>query len=108
MRITRSVSAIPAWLKSGRVLVGLTIISIVAICAIFAPYLAPHDPSEQDLLAMLLPPAWAQGGDAAYPLGTDSLGRCVLSRLIYGARVALTVAFLASIGAMSLGAVLAH
>lgn len=103
-----SVNAIPAWLKSGRVLIGLTIISIVTICAIFAPYLAPHDPSEQDLLAMLLPPAWAPGGDAAYPLGTDSLGRCVLSRLIYGARVALTVAFLASTGAMALGAVLAH
>ncbi|WP_210484078.1 ABC transporter permease [Microvirga antarctica] len=101
-------TSLPAWLKSGRVLIGLTIITIVAVCAIFAPYLAPHDPSEQDLLAMLLPPAWAQGGDAAYPLGTDSLGRCVLSRLIFGARVALTVAFLASMGAMILGAVLAH
>ena len=40
-------------------------------CALFAPLLAPHDPDEQDLLATLLPPAWAHGGDAAYPLGTD-------------------------------------
>jgi peptide/nickel transport system permease protein len=99
---------IPNWLKSSRVVIGLTIVVIIAACAVFAPYLAPNDPSEQNLLAILLPPAWAPDGDPMFPLGTDSLGRCVLSRLIYGARVALTVAFLASIGAMSLGSVLAH
>lgn len=98
----------PNWLKSGRVQIGLAIIFAVAICALFAPYIAPNDPSEQNLLAILLPPAWVEGGDTMYPLGTDSLGRCVLSRIIYGARVALTVAFVASIGAMVIGAVLAH
>ena len=41
----------------------------------FAPLLAPHDPNEQNLLDILLPPAWSSGGDAAFPLGTDSLGR---------------------------------
>ena len=100
--------AFPAWLRSGRVIIGLAIIALVGACAILAPHLAPHDPSEQDLIATLLPPAWADGGDPSYPLGTDSLGRCVLSRLIYGARVALTVALFASLGAMSLGAILAH
>jgi peptide/nickel transport system permease protein len=98
----------PRWLKSGRVQIGLVIIIVLAICAIFAPYLAPNDPNEQNLISILLPPAWADGGDAMFPLGTDSLGRCVLSRLIYGARVALEVAFIASIGAMVLGAVFAH
>src|SRR6185437_4039154 len=52
--------------------------------------------------------AWANGGDAAFPLGTDSLGRCTLSRLIYGARIAMTVAIVASLGAMIVGATLAH
>jgi peptide/nickel transport system permease protein len=102
------VQAFPAWLRSGRVIIGLMIIVLVGLCAVFAPYLAPHDPSEQNLIATLLPPAWADGGDPAFPLGTDSLGRDILSRLIFGARVALTVAFFASVGAMSLGAILAH
>jgi peptide/nickel transport system permease protein len=102
------VRTIPAWLRSGRVITGLAIITIVAMCALFAPYLAPNDPNDQNLLAILLPPAWTPEGDPMYPLGTDSLGRCVLSRLIYGARIALTVALLASLGAMSVGAILAH
>lgn len=101
-------ASLPLWLRSGRVLTGLAIILFMSSCALFAPWLAPNDPGEQDLIATLLPPAWAVGGDAIYPLGTDSLGRCVLSRLIYGARVALTVALLASLGAMVVGAVLAH
>ena len=99
---------LPPWLRSARVLAGLAIILIICICALFAPYLAPHDPNDQDLIATLLPPVWVTGGDAAHLLGTDSLGRDVLSRLIYGARVAMTVAVFASFGAMLLGAVLAY
>lgn len=99
---------LPNWLRSGRVQVGLLIVGLVVLCAVLAPVLAPNDPNRQDLLYVLMPPAWAPGGDAAYPLGTDSLGRCVLSRMIYGTRVALTVAVFASLGAMVLGAVLAH
>jgi peptide/nickel transport system permease protein len=95
-------------LRSGRVQTGLVIIAILAVCAIFAPWIAPNDPNEQNLLSILAPPAWADGGDAMFPLGTDSLGRCILSRLIFGTRVALTVAFTASIGAMIIGAILAH
>ena len=100
--------ALPAWLKSGRVLIGIAVVVLVSFCAVFAPYLAPNDPAEQNLIATLLPPAWAIGGDPAFPLGTDSLGRCILSRLIFGSRVALTVALIASLGAMAVGAVLAH
>jgi peptide/nickel transport system permease protein len=99
---------LPLWLRSGRVQTGLVIIAILAVCAIFAPWIAPNDPNEQNLLSILAPPAWADGGDAMFPLGTDSLGRCILSRLIFGTRVALTVAFTASIGAMIIGAILAH
>ncbi len=100
--------AAPRWLRSGRVVTGLALIAVVGSCALFAPWLAPRDPNEQSLVATFLPPAWADGGDAAYLLGTDSLGRDVLSRLIYSARVAMLVAVFASLGAMSLGAVLAH
>ena len=98
----------PAWTRSPRVMIGLTIVVLIGLCAVFAPLLAPYDPNEQNLILTLLPPAWAPGGDAAFPLGTDSLGRCVLSRLLYGARVAMAVAVLASLGAMLLGAVLAY
>ena len=100
--------ALPACLRSGRVLTGLIIILAVGLVALLAPVIAPHDPNEQNLLTTFLPPAWAQGGDITYPLGTDSLGRCTLSRLIYGARIAMTVAVVASFGAMIIGAVLAH
>jgi peptide/nickel transport system permease protein len=95
-------------LRSARVLLALGLILGIGFCAVFAAAIAPHDPSEQDLVATLLPPAWAVGGDAAFPFGTDSLGRCVLSRLIYGARTAMTVAVFASLGAMVIGSILAH
>jgi peptide/nickel transport system permease protein len=95
-------------LRSPRVLIALLMILFIVSCAIFADRIAPNDPSDQNLLSILIPPAWAEGGDAAFPFGTDSLGRCVLSRLIYGARTAMLVAFFASLGAMIVGAILAH
>src|ERR1700722_103691 len=95
-------------LHSPRVLIAFVMILGIAFCAIFAAWVAPHDPLEQNLLSILVPPAWADGSDPSFPLGTDSLGRCVLSRLIYGARTAMLVAFFASLGAMIIGSVLAH
>jgi peptide/nickel transport system permease protein len=97
-----------AALRSGRVIAGLVIVAVILACALFAPWLAPHDPEEQNLISTLLPPAWSVGGDPGFPLGTDSLGRDVLSRLFFGARVAMTVAVVASLGAMLAGATLAH
>lgn len=76
------------WLAGG----WLTLLITVAV---LAPIVAPHDPLAQDLFAGRLPPFWADGADPAYPLGTDSLGRDVLSRIIYGARLALIVAVVA-------------
>jgi len=95
-------------LRSPRVLVALAMVVGIALCAIFAGSIAPHDPGDQNLLAILSPPAWADGGDRTYLLGTDSLGRDVLSRLIYGARTAMLVALFASLCAMIIGAILAH
>lgn len=63
-------------------LIGLTFIVIVALISIFAPYIAPFDPTEQNRTALLLPPAWYEGGNPAYLLGTDDIGRDILSRII--------------------------
>jgi peptide/nickel transport system permease protein len=95
-------------LRSPRVLIALFMIVGILCCAVFAGRIAPADPGDQNLLSILTPPAWASGGDPAFPLGTDSLGRDVLSRLIYGARTAMLVAFFASLGAMIIGTILAH
>jgi peptide/nickel transport system permease protein/dipeptide transport system permease protein len=70
---------------------GLVIISIFVFCAFFAPLLSPHDPVENALYDQLKPPMWEEGGSARNVLGTDDLGRDILSRLIYGARVSLMV-----------------
>ena len=93
--------------RQPRVWVGGVILLVAMLLAVFAPWIAPHDPLDQDLLHMLAPPMWAPGGSTSYPLGTDGLGRCVLSRAIYGARVALTVAIAAAWGSMLLGSTLA-
>jgi ABC-type dipeptide/oligopeptide/nickel transport system permease subunit len=79
-----------------RLWVGAAVVAILFLVALWAPLLAPHDPVEQDLLAAQLPPAWVAGGELSYPLGTDSLGRCVLSRLMYAARTAVAVALVAA------------
>jgi peptide/nickel transport system permease protein len=99
-----------AWrrcLTNPRVVTGGVIIGLMAVVAVLAPWLAPHDPQEQDLLATLLPPMWLAGGEARFPFGTDTLGRCIASRLMYGARIALYVAVVAAAGAMILGTLLA-
>lgn len=94
-------------IRSPKVVVGAIIVLVMVIYALFAPQIAPNDPANQDLINMLLPPMWAADGNAQYPFGTDSLGRCILSQMIYGARVALLVGFGAAIGAMLLGTTLA-
>jgi ABC-type dipeptide/oligopeptide/nickel transport system permease subunit len=79
-----------------RLWIGAGLVGFFVLIALLAPLLAPHDPIEQDLLSTQLPPAWMQGGEATFPLGTDSLGRCVLSRLMYAARTAIAVALIAA------------
>ncbi len=84
-------------------LLGLTVVLGVILCAIFAPLLAPHDPTTTDVANALLPPFWMEGANPAYPLGTDHLGRDLLSRLIYGSQVSLLVGLSAVVIAGGLG-----
>jgi len=67
------------------------ILSVLVLTAIFAPLLAPYDPVKNDLVHRRLPPAWMDGGSSAHLFGTDNLGRDILSRSIFGARISLTV-----------------
>ncbi len=90
------------WRDAGLLTGGLVLL-VFGLAAVFAPWVSPHDPLEQDLIASLLPPFWHVDHDPMYPLGTDSLGRDLLSRVIHGARIALTVAVLAAGFAAALG-----
>jgi peptide/nickel transport system permease protein len=87
------------WLAGGWLLLAL-------LAAIFAPLIAPQDPLAQDLMFERLPPFWMQGSEPGFWLGTDSLGRDLLSRLIYGGRVAFIVAFAAASAACLVGSAL--
>ncbi len=93
-------------LRNPRFVFGALVLLALALVAAFAPWLAPHDPMEQSLLNQLLPPRWAKGGDASFLLGTDTLGRDQLSRLIYGARPALVVMVLGATLSAFVGIVL--
>ncbi|MET0173066.1 MAG: ABC transporter permease [Agrobacterium vaccinii] len=79
-----------------RVVFGGGFILLLVLLAILAPMIAPKDPLEQDLMLGTLPPLTVEGTEPGYWLGTDDLGRDVLSRIIYGTRIALTVAFVAA------------
>jgi peptide/nickel transport system permease protein len=70
---------------------GVVILVVMVLCAIFAPLIAPYDPNLVVVVNRLKPPFWLPGGSLAYPLGTDSVGRDVLSRVIYGARISMLV-----------------
>jgi dipeptide transport system permease protein len=70
---------------------GLVVVVAVLMMAAFAPVLAPYPPDLTNNAAFLQPPAWQEGGSWAYPLGTDAIGRDILSRLIYGARLSLLI-----------------
>ena len=72
-------------------LLGLCFILFITMVALLAEYIAPHSPFEQYRDALLNPPAWLEGGTWTYPLGTDDVGRDILSRLIHGARLSLLV-----------------
>lgn len=67
------------------------VVLLFVLIAIFAPWIAPHDPNETDLLLRLQPPVWMEGGEWAYPLGCDGLGRDLLSRILYGSRVSIFI-----------------
>jgi len=84
----------------------IAILVVIALVAVFANQLAPHNPEIGSLTARFKPPFWVMGGSTEYLLGTDQLGRDVLSRLIFGARVSMVVGFTAVIFAGVVGTVL--
>lgn len=86
--------------------VGLLIVSIYFAFALFAPWIAPHDPLEINLKASQSPPAWVEGGTSENLLGTDRLGRDLASRIIYGSRTSMLIASLGIMGSCSIGLVL--
>lgn len=81
-------------------LVGIVVLTVLVLLAVLAPLLAPHDPAEVDVLRKLAPPS------REFPLGTDQLGRDVLSRLLHGARISLGATVLAALGIAMTGLVL--
>ena len=82
------------------------VLALYLVTALGAPLLAPVDPTAGDVMVRLRPPAWDPRGSLAHPLGTDELGRDTLSRLVYGARVTLTVALGSTALATTVGSVL--
>jgi dipeptide transport system permease protein len=75
-------------------LAGFVLFCMMVLAALLAPILAPHDPVQQFRDALLTPPVWNAGGSTRFLLGTDELGRCIASRLMYGAQISLMIAFL--------------
>ncbi|MEX1108993.1 MAG: ABC transporter permease subunit [Dongiaceae bacterium] len=85
---------------------GLVIVVLMIFVAVFADVIAPHSPIEQFRDAFLTPPVWAEGGTSKFLLGTDDVGRDMLSRLIYGARFSLFIGFLVVVLSLGGGIVL--
>ena len=94
------------WRRHTGIAIGGTILAIIAVAALLAPFIAPYDPYEQDLLRRMAPPVFMEGGSWAHPLGTDKFGRDYLSRLLYGARISLLVGIAVALIAGIIGSVL--
>lgn len=80
-----------AFSRNRGALIASIVFVLIACCALLADVIAPHSPVEQFRAYMLTPPSWATGGRSEFVLGTDELGRDILSRLLYGARISLTI-----------------
>jgi peptide/nickel transport system permease protein len=99
-------SSAPFWRLKGFPVIPVSILLFIAFVAVFADLLAPHDPQVGSLARRFKPPFWLEGGSLVYPLGTDHVGRDVLSRLIFGARVSMVVGITAVLVAGSIGTLL--
>jgi peptide/nickel transport system permease protein len=87
-------------------LTGAVVLVLVIGAAVFAPWVAPQDPARQSLIRRFTPPIWAEGGKSAHVLGTDQVGRDILSRIVYGARVSLLVGVSAVAVSLTVGVTL--
>jgi dipeptide transport system permease protein len=86
--------------------IGLVVFALLILTALFAPWIAPYSPDIQYRDALLKPPIWDANGDPRFLLGTDPVGRDILSRLIHGARYSLFIGFFVVIGALFVGVIL--
>ncbi len=82
---------------------GLAVFVVICFLALFAEYIAPHSPTHQYRQFFLVPPFWEDGGTTTYLLGTDAVGRDILSRLIYGARYSLIIGIIVVTISLTLG-----
>lgn len=89
--------------KSKTGTLGLIIVFGVVMMSVFAPLLAPYDPAETNVINRLLPPFWLEGGNTDHLLGTDNLGRDILSRIIFGSRISLLIGVSAVLLAGAIG-----
>ena len=89
--------------KNKGAMVALMVLTILIILAIFAPIITPHSPYKMFGDNLLQPPMWQQGGSSQFILGTDDIGRDLLSRIIYGARVSISMSFLCAIFSTIIG-----
>jgi peptide/nickel transport system permease protein len=90
-------------LRSPSIVVGLVIVAVLLVLSVGAPYISPHDPLEIHLRDRLLPPAWMEGGSTTYPLGTDPVGRDILSWIIWGTRTSFLLSVLLVFIAAAIG-----
>jgi dipeptide transport system permease protein len=95
-----------AYTQSRGAMIGLTLVIALILLAVFADVVSPHPPNEQYRDFTLTPPAWQEGGTSAFILGTDPVGRDMLSRLIHGTRLSLLIGFVSVAISLSLGVVL--
>jgi peptide/nickel transport system permease protein len=95
-----------AMLQRPSLLIAAGVSVLFVLIALLAPLIAPHDPAVGILTERLLPPAWIEGGSSTHLFGTDILGRDILSRLLYGARISLAVCALAIVIAGCIGSLL--
>lgn len=82
---------------------GMVCIVLWALCALLAPVLSPYGPNDVDISSRFIPPAWNEKGSTEHLLGTDEMGRDVLSRLIYGSRISMLVGFSSVVIGLILG-----
>ena len=104
LSVSLPLPTMPAWRRGLRrslghrgLVIGSVILALIVLAALFAPWLAPHDPYAQEVTQRLIPPAWYAKGSWEHLLGTDKLGRDYLSRLLYGARVSLSIGLAAAL-----------
>jgi len=95
-----------AYAQSRGALIGLALVALLVLVAVFADVVSPHPPNEQYRDFTLTPPAWDAGGSARFLLGTDPVGRDILSRLIHGTRLSLAIGVISVALSLSIGVVL--